>query len=103
MKQTQNSFSVNDKELSRFARALSHPARIKILKHLMQCKCCFTGNIVDILPLAQSTVSQHLKELKKAGLIQGEISHPRVKYCIDRENFHKAQQLFAFFFNSFED
>ena len=91
-------FSKDTVELARFAKALGHPARIQILKFLLKCKCCFTGDIVDLLPLAQSTVSQHLKELKDAGLIQGEITPPRVKYCINWENFRRARQLFGDFF-----
>ncbi len=89
-------------ELARFAKALGHPARVRIIKFLLQCRCCFTGDIVEILPLAQSTVSQHLKELKDSGLIQGEINPPRVKYCINWKQFRKAQRLFDAFF-SMED
>ncbi len=90
-------------KLARFAKALAHPARIKILKHLLKCKCCFTGEMVEVLPLAQSTVSQHLKELKDAGLIQGEIMPPRVRYCIDKKKFLEAKELFDKFFFLFED
>ena len=81
-------------QLARFAKALSHPTRIKILKLLEDQSCCFTGDLVEILPLSQSTVSQHLKELKEAGLIQGEIKPPKIQYCIDQKNWKKAQLLF---------
>ena len=85
--------------LARFAKALGHPTRLKILEYLDKSSCCFTGDLVDILPLAQSTVSQHLKELKDAGLIKGEITPPKVKYCIDAENWEIAKKLFNDFFN----
>jgi DNA-binding transcriptional ArsR family regulator len=80
--------------LARFAKALGHPARIAIMKHLASMTdCCFT-DIHNELPIAQSTVSQHLSELKDSGLIQGNIEPPKVKYCINKENWKKAQDLF---------
>jgi DNA-binding HxlR family transcriptional regulator len=83
--------------LARFAKAMGHPARIAILKHLASMSdCCFT-DIHNELPIAQSTVSQHLSELKDSGLIQGNINPPKVMYCIDVENWNKAQQLFHSF------
>lgn len=85
--------------LARFAKALAHPTRLEILRLLDGQSCCFTGDLVDVLPLAQSTISQHLKELKKAGLIQGEIDPPRVKYCINQANWEAAKNLFYAFFN----
>ena len=85
-------------QMARFAKALSHPARLHILNFLDSCDTCFTGNIVDELPIAQSSVSQHLKELKEAGLIQGTIERPRVYYCINKENWEKARKLFKDFF-----
>lgn len=86
-------------ELARFAKALGHPTRIAILKHLEQQSCCFTGDLVDVFPLAQSTISQHLKELKNAGLIQGELNPPKIKYCINKENWNKAKTIFGSFFD----
>jgi ArsR family transcriptional regulator len=71
--------------LARWAKALAHPARIRILKTIAQRNECICGEIVDVLPLAQATVSQHLKELKSVGLIKGEIDGPRSCYCIDPE------------------
>lgn len=88
----------NQEELAKFAKALSHPTRLEILRLLSTQSCCFTGDLVEVLPIAQSTVSQHLKELKNAGLIQGEINPPKIKYCINKENWLKAKLLFAAFF-----
>jgi len=87
-------------QLARFAKALGHPTRIAILKHLQNQSCCFTGDLVEVFPLAQSTISQHLKELKNAGLIQGELNPPKIKYCINKENWQKAKELFKIFFES---
>ncbi len=81
-------------ELAAYAKALGHPTRIEILKHLDSQSCCFTGDLVDVFPIAQSTISQHLKELKKVGLIQGELNPPKIRYCIHRENWEKARLLF---------
>ena len=91
-------YKENTEILSRFAKALAHPTRIAILKHLENQSCCFTGDLVEVFPLAQSTISQHLKELKNAGLIQGELKPPKIKYCINQENWNKAKVLFAEFF-----
>jgi DNA-binding transcriptional ArsR family regulator len=85
-------------KLARFAKALGHPTRVAILKYLNRQSCCFTGDIVDVFPLAQSTISQHLKELKNAGLIQGNVEPPKVKYCINAENWQIAKSVFADFF-----
>ena len=83
--------------LARYAKALGHPARIAIMKYLSSMSdCCFT-DILNELPIAQATVSQHLKELKDSGLIQGNIEPPKVKYCINPENWKKAQDLFYSF------
>lgn len=83
--------------MARFAKAMGHPARIKILSILSRQDCCYSGNIADEFPIALSTLSQHLKELKASGLIQGEINPPRIKYCINKENWKQAQNLFAAF------
>lgn len=89
----------NTAALVKFAKALSHPTRITILKHLENQSCCFTGDLVEVFPFAQSTVSQHLKELKKAGLIKGELTPPKIKYCINQENWKIAKVLFQQFFD----
>lgn len=84
-------FTQEDIWLADVAKALSHPARIRILKILNDIDSCMVGNIVDRLPLAQATVSQHLKELKRVGLIKGEIDGPRVCYCVDNKALLKAK------------
>ena len=92
-------YQVETEELAKFAKALGHPTRIKILKYLENQSCCFTGDLLEVIPLAQSTISQHLKELKDAGLIQGEVNPPKIKYCINQDNWTKAKTLFNNFFN----
>lgn len=84
-----------DKQLliARFSDALGHPARIAILDLLNKQSCCFHGDMADELPIANSTLSQHLKVLKEAGLIQGEIMPPKTKYCINKENWNLAKGL----------
>lgn len=94
----EQSFNIDQDQLAKFAKALAHPRRVEILQLLSSQSCCYTGDLVDVLPIAQSTISQHLKELKTAGLIQGEINPPKIKYCINQENWRKAQLLFAAFF-----
>lgn len=93
-------YTLDQEQLARFAKALAHPARVYILQFLDRQCACFVGNIVEELPLAQSSVSQHLRELKDAGLIQGTVEPPRVKYCINRENWAIARKLFASFFHN---
>ena len=92
------SYLKDTEELARFAKALGHPTRIKIMKHLSEQSYCHTSQLLDFLPLAQSTISQHLKELKNAGLINGEINPPKVKYCINHKNWNRASELFRTFF-----
>ncbi len=87
-------YSVNEQQLAVFAKALAHPVRIRIIKLLNSQACCYTGDLTENIPLAQSTISQHLKALKDAGLIQGEIMPPKVKYCLNKENWPKVQRLF---------
>ncbi len=91
---------IEEQELvARFAKAMGHPTRIAILLFLASQESCFFGDIHDELPIAKATVSQHLKELKDAGLIQGEIETPKVRYCINKENWEIARKLFADLFN----
>lgn len=85
-------------ETARWAKALGHPARVAILQFLAARKTCFCGQIVDELPLAQSTVSQHLQELKDAGLIQGTIDGTRVCYCLNQKAIARAQAAFGTLF-----
>ncbi len=91
MKSTQQ---IDNEALARFAKAIGHPTRVEILRFLASLDCCYFGDIHNELPIAKATVSQHLKELKEAGLIQGEIEAPKVKYCINAENWVKAQAYF---------
>lgn len=91
-------YSIRQEQLARFAKALGHPARIAILQFLAQQETCYFGDIHEELPIAKATVSQHLKELKDAGLIQGEVEAPKVKYCINRDNWQLAKELFGGFF-----
>lgn len=84
-----------DEKLARYAKAMGHPIRIAIMRYLAGQQSCFFGDIHDVLPIAKATVSQHLKELKDAGLIQGEIEPPKVRYCINKEGWTEAQRLFG--------
>ncbi|MCC5924455.1 MAG: winged helix-turn-helix transcriptional regulator [Crocinitomicaceae bacterium] len=84
----------NQKQIAVFAKALGHPVRVAILELLNSEACCFHGDMANELPIAKSTLSQHLNELKKAGLIQGDITPPSVKYCINRDNYALAKALF---------
>jgi len=92
-------FSNKEQSLSAFAKAISHPARIAILHVLAKKNECICGEIVEVLPLAQSTVSQHLKELKTAGLITGETDGPRSCYCINWKAFEKFNNEFNSLFD----
>ena len=93
-------FSLKEQALAEFAKAICHPARIAILKVLAEKNTCICGEIVDALPLAQSTVSQHLKELKNAGLISGTVDGPRSCYCINWKAFEKFNLEFTGLFNN---
>ena len=86
-----DSFSMDEQDLARFAKALAHPARIKILKILNEMKGCMVADVVDLLPLAQSTVSQHLEELKQAGLIRTESGGPKRYYCLNQQMVRNAR------------
>lgn len=94
-------FTIKDNKIANYAKALSHPARVAILQILLKTKECICGDIVDDLPLAQSTVSQHLKELKEAGLIKGNIDGAKVCYCINEIEWNMAKNYFAALFDSF--
>ncbi len=91
-------YSSEDKKIARFAKALAHPARVRILTILSERSSCFSTNIADEFPIALSTLSQHLKELKSAGLIKGNIEPPRIRYCIESENWDEAARMFGLFF-----
>ena len=88
--------SEETQEMARIAKAMGHPVRLYILQKLSRMNaCCYSGDLVDELPVGRSTLSQHLKELKYAGLIQGEIEPPYIKYCLNRENWEKAKTMFT--------
>ena len=93
-------YSNDEKQLARFAKALSHPVRIYICDILSKQTCCYSGDLAEEVPIARSTLSQHLKELKNAGLIQGEIAAPKIKYCLNKENWALARGMFTNFFNN---
>ena len=89
----------DQKKIARYAKAMGHPIRMYVLELLSKQSCCYSGDLTEDLPIAKSTLSQHLKELKEAGLIQGEIEAPRIKYCINEENWKEAQILFKKFWS----
>ncbi len=86
-------------KMARYAKALGHPTRVFILNLLSKQSCCYSGDLSEELTIAKSTLSQHLKELKDAGLIQGETEAPRIKYCVNKENWAEAKLLMKEFFN----
>lgn len=94
-----NEFKTEEKKIAQLCKALAHPARVAIINFLMKEKECICREVVNELPLSQSTVSQHLKELKNAGLIKGEIDGPRVCYCIDHEKWAEAKKHMHMFFS----
>jgi len=96
-------FTKSQNDLAGMAKAIGHPARIAILQFLASQKSCVCGDIVDELPLSQSTVSQHLKELKKVGLIKGNIEGPSVCYCIDLKAWNNAKSRLSEFFEKYQD
>ncbi len=93
-------YTEKEEMTARFAKALAHPARVSILNFLAAQNSCYFGDLHEILPLTKATVSQHLSELKEAGLIQGEFEPPKVKYCINRENWNIARAIFVDFFGT---
>ena len=94
-------FTVKDNKISKYAKALSHPARVAILNILIKKQACVCGDIVDELPLSQSTVSQHLKELKESGLIKGDIEGVKVCYCIDEKEWENAKTYLTNLFSAY--
>jgi len=95
-------FTTKENKLAKYAKALAHPARIAILQFLCKKQSCVCGDIVEELPLSQSTVSQHLKELKDAGLIKGEIEGAKVCYCIDEREWKAAQSSLRQLFDGYK-
>lgn len=99
-KSKKENFKPDEIILADVSKALSHPARIKILKILSEYNACFCGEIVDLLPLSQATVSQHLRELKRVGLIKGEINGPKTCYCINKALLERAASQLTKFLNN---
>ncbi|WP_439555497.1 ArsR/SmtB family transcription factor [Dyadobacter sp.] len=95
-------FTPQQNRIADLAKAFAHPARVAILQLLVKKKACVCGDLVDELPLAQATVSQHLKELKRIGIIKGEINPPRVCYCINEVVWNEARQVFGAVLDTFE-
>jgi predicted transcriptional regulator len=98
---SKKNYTISQEKTARYAKALGHPARVFIMDFLVKNtdKCCYSGDMAEELPIARSTLSQHLKELKEAGLIQGEINPPYIKYCINKISWEEAKGLFDLFFN----
>ena len=94
-----DSFSAEQNAVASLAKAIAHPARVAILEHLIATDSCITGDLVDVLPLSQATVSQHLKELKAVGLIKGEIQGTSVCYCLDKEQWGRCIGVFDHLFD----
>ena len=94
-------FTNEQNRMADLAKAFAHPARVAILEMLVNKKACICGDLVDELPLSQATVSQHLKELKRIGVIQGEIQPPKVCYCINEKVWKEATETFGALFGSF--
>lgn len=94
-------FTVKQNRIARYMKALAHPARVAILEVLIKKQACICGDIVEELPLSQSTVSQHLKELKEAGLIKGDIEGVKVCYCIDEKEWQQAKNYLSSFFDAY--
>jgi DNA-binding transcriptional ArsR family regulator len=98
-----DAFSEDLQDLSRFAKVLSHPARLAILKYLAETKTCISGDISNCLPLSRSTVSQHLTELKAIGLIHGDIDGLKINYCLCNTVIKKYKDMFNQFFSNMDD
>ena len=101
IKEKVNVYTDKQEKIARYSKALGHPVRVFIMDFLVKNtdKCCYSGDMAEELPIARSTLSQHLKELKEAGLIQGEINPPYIKYCINKTGWSEAKELLESFFN----
>ncbi len=88
-----DNFSIEQNQIAEFAKAFAHPARVAIIQHLLETQTCICNDLVKVLPLSQSTISQHLNELKRIGLIKGAIDGPKVCYCIDLDVWERAKGL----------
>ena len=95
-------FSEEQNQLALFAKAFAHPARIAIVQQIIRKKSCIVGELSHELPLSQSTISQHLKELKTAGIIKGEIEGPSICYCVDEKNWKTARTMLVKLFSEID-
>lgn len=94
-------FELQDNQLANLAKALGHPARVAIIRYLLKNKSCICNDLVNELPLSQSTITQHLRELKEVGLIKGEVEGPKMNYCINEEVWQEAGQMFSSLFAAY--
>jgi DNA-binding transcriptional ArsR family regulator len=94
-------FKKRQNRIASLAKAFDHPARVAIIEHLLDHKTCICNDLVNELPLSQSTITQHLKELKQIGIIKGEVEGPKVNYCIDRKVWEEAKDIFIDMFSRF--
>lgn len=95
-------FNAAQNKLASYAKALGHPARIAILEFLLKYNSCICNDLVEYLPLSQSTISQHLKELKEAGFIKGEIEGPKICYCINEKVWEEARDMILNIFSAYQ-
>lgn len=95
-------FNDRQNKAARYAKAFAHPARVAIIEYLVRTKACICGDLVEEFPLAQSTISQHLRELKSIGIIKGEIEGPRINYCIDDKSWEEAKSILGKIFDSYQ-
>ena len=96
-------FNEEQNQLASFAKAFAHPARVAIIQQIIKNKTCIVGSLKDVLPLSQSTISQHLKELKNIGIIKGEIEGPSICYCINEENWINARNMLVGLFSEIDN
>lgn len=94
-------FKKRQNKMANLAKAFNHPARVAILEYILDNKSCICNDLVDVLPLAQSTITQHLKELKQTGIIKGEVEGPKVNYCIDENVWDEARDIFINMFSKY--
>ncbi|HLF34103.1 MAG TPA: metalloregulator ArsR/SmtB family transcription factor [Cyclobacteriaceae bacterium] len=95
-------FNDQQNKMARYAKAFAHPARVAIIEYLVKAEACICGDLVGELPLAQSTISQHLKELKNIGIITGEIEGPRINYCINEKAWAEARSMLGKLMDSYK-
>jgi DNA-binding transcriptional ArsR family regulator len=96
-------FNEDQNKLATYAKAFAHPARIAILQQILKNRTCIVGSLTEILPLSQSTISQHLKELKTIGIIRGEIEGPTICYCIDANSWNEAKSIMNELFSAYKE